>query len=222
MKLIKGVIIGTLFLGTPFATFATTTPTSADPNSMQSMTQVNDSDLTSNIQSRLASDPLSASSTVQVSTNQGVVILTGIANTDAEATKIIEIAQSTPGIRDVDTTQLQVKDSKQPFSDTVITAKVKGNFIKEKLFGDKDISLMGIVVETKDGVVYLSGTADSQDQADNAVRLAKSVTGVKNVTTSVRVTGAAGTTSSTTTPPSTMTTTTSPAEPNTPTPANPQ
>lgn len=209
----RSMIVGTLFLGVPFGTFATTTST--DTTQTQSMAQVNDSDLTSNIQSRLASDPLTASSTVQVNTNQGVVILTGIANTDAEGSKVIEIAQATPGVREVDTTQLQVKDSKQPFSDTVITAKVKGTYIKEKLFGDKDISLIEIGVETKDGVVYLSGTADSQEQADNAVRLAKNISGVKNVNTSVRVTGAAGASVMNPTPSTTTTIITTPATTNT-------
>ncbi len=72
-------------------------------------------------------------------------------------------------------------------SDTAITAKVKGMYVREKLFGDKDISVMGVNVETTNGVVYLTGTVENQLQADNAVKLAKSIHGVKKVESKLEV-----------------------------------
>jgi len=66
-------------------------------------------------------------------------------------------------------------------ADSVITTKIKSSYTHEKLFGNKDISVMGVTVTTKDGVVYLAGTVDNQLEADNAVRLAKEVDGVKSV-----------------------------------------
>lgn len=72
-------------------------------------------------------------------------------------------------------------------SDTAITADVKAKFVKEKLFGDVDISAMSISVETDKGVVHLTGTADNKTQIKNAEKLAKSVEGVKKVVNEVKV-----------------------------------
>lgn len=66
-------------------------------------------------------------------------------------------------------------------ADSLITTKIKSSYAHEKLFGDKDISMMGVTVTTKDGTVFLAGKVDNQLQADNAVKLAKAVTGVKEV-----------------------------------------
>ncbi|HEV2613453.1 MAG TPA: BON domain-containing protein [Gammaproteobacteria bacterium] len=66
-------------------------------------------------------------------------------------------------------------------ADSVITTKIKSSYAHEKLFGTKDISMMGVTVTTKDGIVHLAGTVDNQLQADNAVKLAKEVDGVKSV-----------------------------------------
>jgi len=61
--------------------------------------------------------------------------------------------------------------------DSVITAKVKTAFASDKL-----VSASNIKVETdSDGLVQLSGTAKSKAEADQAVKLAKSVKGVTAV-----------------------------------------
>ncbi|SNR81334.1 BON domain-containing protein [Methylobacillus rhizosphaerae] len=62
-------------------------------------------------------------------------------------------------------------------SDSVITAKVKAAFAKDKLVSASDIK-----VETdSNGLVQLSGTAKSKEEADHAVVLAKSIQGVTGV-----------------------------------------
>jgi len=71
--------------------------------------------------------------------------------------------------------------SNQPFTDSEITAKVKSSFISQKLFTKKDVAAMTIHVETTNGVVYLTGTAENQAEARNAVRIARSVQGVVDV-----------------------------------------
>jgi hyperosmotically inducible protein len=53
--------------------------------------------------------------------------------------------------------------------------------------GDKDISIMSIHVETKNGIVYLTGSADNVKEINNAVALAKSVKGVNKVISTVTV-----------------------------------
>lgn len=133
------------------------------------------------IKHRIERNALVSGLNIQVTSQDGKVSLTGEVNTDEEASTLIEIAESVPGTRDVLIDHLRVKKSSQPLADLAITAKVKGSFVREKLFGTAPISVMGIHVETKNGVVYLTGVADNQTQAENAMTLAKKVEGVKSV-----------------------------------------
>jgi hyperosmotically inducible protein len=68
----------------------------------------------------------------------------------------------------------------------VITAKVKGVLIREKLLG-KDIVAVNLHIETNDGVVYLSGNVDNQQVANNVIKLVKTVNGVKKVESRMKV-----------------------------------
>lgn len=67
-------------------------------------------------------------------------------------------------------------DSEQPVSDTWITTKLKAD-----LLTTSDIPATDIKVETVNGVVSLSGTVQSQAQADKAVDVAKMIKGVRDV-----------------------------------------
>ena len=60
--------------------------------------------------------------------------------------------------------------------DAAITGKVK-----TALIADADIKALKIDVDTKDNVVTLNGTADTQGHADKAVTIAKGIDGVKSV-----------------------------------------
>lgn len=66
--------------------------------------------------------------------------------------------------------------SNQPVDDTWITTKVK-----TELLATEDVPGMEIDVETANGVVALSGSVESQSQADRAVAVAKAVKGVSEV-----------------------------------------
>ncbi|PKO91032.1 MAG: transporter [Betaproteobacteria bacterium HGW-Betaproteobacteria-1] len=60
--------------------------------------------------------------------------------------------------------------------DTVITTKVKSAFMAEP-----GLQSLQISVDTMNGVVTLSGTADSQENSDKAQQLASNTEGVKEV-----------------------------------------
>ena len=60
--------------------------------------------------------------------------------------------------------------------DTVVTTKVKS-----ALLGDQDIKGFDIKVETRKGIVLLSGFVDNQARADRAISVARAVEGVKGV-----------------------------------------
>jgi len=146
---------------------------------------VDDSVITTKIKAKMLADKTVSALNISVTTKNGVVDLSGTVDTEDEATKAIELASSTQDVKDVITKNLTVKQSKQPLSDAYITAKVKGMFLREKIFGDQDISVTGIKVETKDGVVHLSGKADNKEQIDEAKNLAKSVNGVTKVESTI-------------------------------------
>jgi osmotically-inducible protein OsmY len=67
-------------------------------------------------------------------------------------------------------------------SDAVITTKIKADLFKEP-----ELSAMAIHVETEKGVVMLSGFVDKKADAEKAVRLAKSVEGVSQVKSAIKV-----------------------------------
>ncbi|QYF91897.1 BON domain-containing protein [Massilia sp. PAMC28688] len=67
-------------------------------------------------------------------------------------------------------------------SDAVITTKIKADLFKEP-----ELSAMAIDVDTDKGVVMLSGFVASKADADKAVRLAKSVEGVTQVKSNIKV-----------------------------------
>lgn len=148
---------------------------------------VNDASIQQEIASKIAADKTISEMKVNVEVRDGVVFLAGIAPTDAEAGTVVEIASSTPGVTEVDTLNLKTTKSEHPLNDTLITAKVKGAFIKNKLFGDHPVPVMSINVETKNGVVFLTGVAETKQQAENAVHLAKTIKGVKKVMSKVTV-----------------------------------
>lgn len=64
--------------------------------------------------------------------------------------------------------------------DAVITTKVKA-----QLAGDKLVSLLEIAVETYKGTVQLSGFVNTQEQKDEAEKVAREVKGVKDVKNSL-------------------------------------
>ncbi len=67
--------------------------------------------------------------------------------------------------------------------DSVITTKIKARMAAEHLD-----SLKNIRVDTdRDGVVWLSGTVNSEDEASRVLTIARNTEGVKSVSSSLRV-----------------------------------
>ncbi|HEV2613223.1 MAG TPA: BON domain-containing protein [Gammaproteobacteria bacterium] len=149
---------------------------------------INDTVITGKIKSSLATNEVTRALQISVETNNGIVSLSGTAKSETEATKAIEIAESTVGVRSVDTSRLYVQNSGQPLTDAYITAKVKGMFIKHNLITEKQtVPLLGVTVETQNGVVYLSGAVTNRAQRETLINLAKSVDGVADVKSTVKI-----------------------------------
>lgn len=148
---------------------------------------VQDTAISASINTKLGLNKNLSHYDIDVSTNGGIVTLVGKVNSENEVSSVIEIAASTTGVKSVDASKLTAIKSDHPLDDIEITSKIKGTFIREKLFGDKDIAAMTITVDTKNGVVYLSGMADNPTQAQNAVKIAQSIAGVTRVESSIAV-----------------------------------
>ncbi len=124
---------------------------------------------------------------IDTTSTDGVVKLVGEVNSQNEVNNAIAIAMATNGVKSVDASKLIIKKSDQPVADLAITTKIKTLYLKEKLFGDLDLSSNNVTVETKNGIVYLGGTTENPDQAAKAVKLAESVSGVIKVVTTIIV-----------------------------------
>ena len=72
--------------------------------------------------------------------------------------------------------KVQQKETKQAASDSAITSKIKSKYLLEKNFKSFKVS-----VETKDGIVVLSGFVDNQATKTRAGQIAAAVKGVKSV-----------------------------------------
>lgn len=71
---------------------------------------------------------------------------------------------------------VQQKEAKQLASDGAITSKIKAKYLLEK-----GIKSFKVSVETKDGIVVLSGFVDSIEAKSRAEQIASGVAGVKSV-----------------------------------------
>jgi len=72
--------------------------------------------------------------------------------------------------------EVQGKESKRVISDSTITSKIKSKYLLEK-----GIKSFKVSVETKDGIVVLSGFVESEAIKARAGKIASSVSGVKSV-----------------------------------------
>ncbi|MCQ4303696.1 BON domain-containing protein [Stutzerimonas sp. KH-1] len=89
------------------------------------------------------------------------------------------LADTTPAIDKTDTVMLAANtmdDAGDAASDTWITTKVKSTLLAEDATPGMDIE-----VETKDGVVSLSGTVATEAEKEAAIAKARGIEGVKDV-----------------------------------------
>lgn len=114
-----------------------------------------------------------------------------VARTAVDKTKAAAstVAQKTENLVDragnsktADAADRGVDKTKAAASDSVITTKVKAS-----IFAEPELKSMGIHVETEKGVVMLSGFVNTKAEADKAVAAAKTVEGVANVKSAIKV-----------------------------------
>ncbi len=133
--------------------------------------------LSAKIKARLIAEKDLPSRWVSVEVLRGKVTLSGYLPRQDQIDRAIIISRSFKGVRGVKSEiRLGKPSAKSLVSDTWITARVKG-----KLLDDPITSGFSIHVETVDGMVYLRGFVDNDEQRFRARELALSVSGVADV-----------------------------------------
>jgi hyperosmotically inducible protein len=141
--------------------------------------QVDDAALLTSVKSALVADPVTEAGEINVDVNRGVVKLSGFVDSSKEKSAAGDIARKVDGVQSVQN-DIAVKEGSstagEVIDDSILTAKVKAALIESS-----DTKAHQINVETKEGVVQLSGFVDSAGAKSAATNVAKSVTGVKDV-----------------------------------------
>jgi hyperosmotically inducible protein len=143
--------------------------------------------ITTKVKTKLAADSSVKASQIHVETKDKVVTLSGTVDTEAARSEAVALARGTEGVTDVvDNMTVSQPTGQaaegagstigQKMDDASITAAVKS-----KLMVDSVVGGLKIDVDTRDGVVSLSGPVKSQTEKDTAVRIARETNGVKDV-----------------------------------------
>jgi hyperosmotically inducible periplasmic protein len=124
----------------------------------------------------------SVSAMTEVNSKDGIVTLRGDADNQAQKDLTTEYVKDVEGVKDVNNEMTVTKSSKktetvgEKIDDASITAQVKMSLLYHR-----STSALNTKVETKDGVVTLSGKAGNEAEMNLATKLAKDVNGVKDV-----------------------------------------
>jgi len=137
---------------------------------------------TAKIKTALLGDKTAPGLKINVDTNAGVVTLSGQVDNAAQKTRAEQIAKQTKGVTRV-INHLTIKPNipgnrgaGEVVNDASITTKVKA-----ALLADKTAPGLKINVDTKLGVVTLSGQVDTDAQKKRAEQIAGQTKGVKKV-----------------------------------------
>ena len=153
---------------------------------------VNDSSITAQVKSKLASDAGTSATRINVDTEGGVVTLSGIVPTTAEKERAEQMAGTTEGVKRVmNNITVDARTSGATGSaptgsgigdgpsDTTILTKIKTQFLTE--------GIVGTNVDVNNGHVLLKGNVESPQEKTQAETIARKTEGVRDVTNQLTV-----------------------------------
>jgi hyperosmotically inducible protein len=144
---------------------------------------VDDSTITSRINTEMMNDPGVKARQIDVDTVGGHVTLTGVVATRGEADRAVAIAGRAPGVKSVkDNLQIGEKSWADFFNDKMIGSK-----IKSKLIVEPEIRSLNIDVDVHRGVVTLTGMVDTGYQKNRAIEIARTTDGTVRVVDNLKV-----------------------------------
>jgi hyperosmotically inducible protein len=154
--------------------------------------QVDDSVTTGRVKAALIADPTTKAHDINVEVFKGTVQLNGFVDNAASKERATEVARNTKGVTavrnnlTVNTARGGQTDANRSAGDVVDDSVITGK-VKTALAGDPRISAFQVNVETRDGVVQLSGFVDSSEAKQSAEEVARAVDNVKSVDNEIDV-----------------------------------
>lgn len=141
-----------------------------------------DAGVTTAVKAGLAADDTVKSYQIDVDTKDKVVTLSGTVDSAAAKARAFTVAQGTNGVASVvDNITVKVPETPGRPPEVAVTDAALTAAVKTKLLGDPKVSGLKIDVDSKEGVVTLTGTVKSQAEKDEALRLARETDSVRNV-----------------------------------------
>jgi len=143
--------------------------------------------LTGKVKAALIQDDTTKARQINVESHNGVIQLSGFVATDDEKARAAQLAKGIEGVRQV-RNDIVVREAVASntlgteIDDATLTAKVKA-----ELIGNETTKARDIQVETQRGVVQLSGFVDTSEQKAEAARVARSVSGVREVRNDLQI-----------------------------------
>ncbi len=128
----------------------------------------------------------------QVETKDGIVTLRGEAESQAEKDLAAEYAKDVEGVKSVRNDMVIAKNDnpdqidKQTFKEKIDDASITAQ-VKTALLSHRSTSAIGTKVETRDGVVTVSGNAKNQAEKDLVTKLVTDIKGVDRVVNNMNV-----------------------------------
>jgi osmotically-inducible protein OsmY len=144
--------------------------------------------ITTAVKAKMAVDEKVRDYAIEVTTQNGVVTLTGNIDSPEAKDHALSLAKATKGVVEVKD-MIAVKretgggDAPDPgrtigvtIDDADMTMRVKG-----RLLEDPVVKGLKIDVDTRDGVVFLTGSVSNEQEKEQAIKLARETKGVKDV-----------------------------------------
>ncbi len=142
-------------------------------------TEIDDSVITTRVKSALLADDIVKGLDIKVETSKGEVQLSGFVESQDQIDRAIMVTKGVEGVKDVEN-KMELKATEttvgEKIDDGIVTTKVKAALLAEEGVNSTDIA-----VETREGVVQLSGFVDDAAQIEKAGEVTRTVEGVKDV-----------------------------------------
>lgn len=149
-------------------------------------TNVDDTTIRLNIEALLLKEEEPMAGKVGVEVVEGRVLLTGAVRSPDDRIRATTVAWRSPGVKEV-INEMQVTDKSglgNLAKDSWITTKLRA-----KILADTSIYDINYSIETVNGVIYLIGIAQNQQELDKVNNYARNISGVVRVVSYVRVKG---------------------------------
>ncbi len=133
-------------------------------------TAVSDTLIYTKLQDKFLQNDETLSTFVDVSVNDGAILMTGKVKLPEEKILATKLAWEIKGVKEV-INEIQVTDKssiKDSAKDVAASAQLRG-----KLIADQDISSLNYSIDVVNGIVYLSGVAESNEEMNRVIKHAQ-------------------------------------------------